>query len=158
VIWPASVPFTCVPCVELVEITKLIDEHAPLLLHISAHAAFDGPWLSSDQGEPLAVSWPAIRKAVTRANARPALAVLNVCDSTDAGALARDGVRFVITCNGTVGDDAARLFTRALYSSLIRRSIRSSFDDACAALASHYPQADDRYELQHSGSDMVLFS
>lgn len=153
-----SVPFDYAPCVELIEVTQLIDEHVPRLLHLSAHTPFDGPLLSN-QEEPLAVSWPAIRKAVIRANVRPMLAVFNSCDSTDAAALARDGVRFIVTCNGTVGDDAGCLFTRAFYSSIIRRSIRNSFDDACAILVSRYPQTDDMYELwPHSGTDIMLFS
>ncbi|MGH8885711.1 MAG: helix-turn-helix domain-containing protein [Egibacteraceae bacterium] len=156
--WPAFVPFDYAPFVELVEITQLIEEHVPRLLHVSAHAAFDGPWLS-DQSEPLAVSWPAVRDAITRAGVRPTLAVFNVCDSTDAALLLEEGVSFTITCSGTVGDDAARLFTRSLSSRLIRRSVRSSFKDACATLLSHYPETDHMYELHaRSGTDTMLFS
>ncbi|MGH8897338.1 MAG: hypothetical protein ACRDZ4_10035 [Egibacteraceae bacterium] len=103
--------------------------------------------------------WPALHEAVTRAKVRPVLAVFNVCDSTDAATLTSDGVAFVVTCARQVDDDAARLFAGEFSRGLMRRSVRDSFEGACATLRNRHPETDKMYELHaRSGQDTLLFS
>ncbi|MGH8906814.1 MAG: hypothetical protein ACRD0K_09940 [Egibacteraceae bacterium] len=80
--------------------------------------------------------------------------MFNVCDSVDAAALVSAGVASVVTCNGLVSDDVACLFTQSFYASLARRSVRQSFDDACATLAAHHPSIDHPYELHPAANTL----
>ena len=85
--------------------------------------------------------------------------MFNVCASSDAAALASDGVAFVITCAGQVDDDAARLFAGELCSGLMRLPVRDSFEAACATVHNRHPETDKMYQLHAPpGQDALLFS
>jgi hypothetical protein len=131
--------------VEITEFRQQLDTVRPAVLHLAAHTAFGAIHLSLD-GDPVALLPDDVHAAIRAATWRPALVVLNCCDSdrlarslaVPAGGSAPAAA--VIGWRGTVYEDQAPVFARVLYRSLAgAASLGALFDDAYLTVTATWP-------------------
>jgi hypothetical protein len=126
-------------CVELGQIAALLAKHRPAVLHLAAHATFGGVVLALDS-EPLVCPAAAVVEAVMQAGHRPALVVLNICDSFwDAQSLLASGVSAVAWA-GKLEDRHAQVLSAQLYGGLAGGAdLAGSFDRASITIRAVWP-------------------
>ncbi|HET8681287.1 MAG TPA: CHAT domain-containing protein [Micromonosporaceae bacterium] len=129
-----------VACVALSEIAQHLARVRPLALHVAAHNAFGGIYLSLD-GAALSVAHTAFLDAVRRSHPPPRLVVLNTCHSARlARALVDDGIESSLGWPSEVNDDQARLFAAQLYQALGNGvPVADGCADASATVAQRWP-------------------
>lgn len=139
----ARIRLQCVPqltviecaCVQLAEIAQLLDGHRPAVLHLSAHSDYGSVFLSV-RDEPVPVLHSHLATAITRANHRPPVVVLNFCDSIMVSRTLNSAGCSTICWSGAVNDTQCREFNDVLYRSLLRGGpLGASFDDAKITIA-----------------------
>jgi hypothetical protein len=133
---PAYVDVRERACIELSELSYELDTLRPTVLHIAAHSAFGGLFLSLN-GSARCVEYDAFTAIIER-SFRPRLIVLCACGSHEPSRSLTKLVGALITWPTTIDDDLCQLFAGQLYRSLAhRRTITAAHADACAALDSH---------------------
>lgn len=136
------------PALRIPDVTRLIDEQRPAVLHVAAHATIGGVHLVNDDGRET-VPWDMLIDEVLRARHRPALIVLNVCDSENhAAALLAGGIERVLVAEGALGDECACAFAAALYRSLRSAPLGKAFEEAAAAVRARWA---GQYRLEAPG-------
>ncbi|HET8661876.1 MAG TPA: CHAT domain-containing protein [Micromonosporaceae bacterium] len=124
-------------CIALGELALHLNRIRPLVLHLAAHNAFGGIYLSLD-GAACSVAHTAILDALGRAHTPPRLVVLTVCHSAQlARALVADGIESSLGWPSEVNDDQARLFAAQLYQAL---GSGAPVTDGCAVASSTVAQ------------------
>lgn len=103
-------------CIELGELSRELDNLRPSVLHLAAHSAFSGLFLSLD-GNAWSVGYDAFA-AIIEQSFRPKLVVLNICDSHDLSRTLRGLVNALITWPGQTDDGRCRTFAGQLYKAL----------------------------------------
>ncbi len=101
--------------------TDLIDElnrHRPTILHLAGHGGPTGIALEDEAGNAADVSTDQLVRLVASSHPDLRLVVLNTCESSNQAAPAVAQIDAAIGMTREIGDDAARLFSAQLYSSL----------------------------------------
>jgi hypothetical protein len=132
--------------VEIAEISPGLGAHRPAMLHIAAHSDMGCVFLCLD-GAASAVEHFHLHRAMRDAPARPALVVLNFCDSQHLAhalvvpdALRSRTLDAAIGWRGTVTDEQARIFATQLYARLSRGdNAQASFDLADLTVTTTWP-------------------
>jgi hypothetical protein len=131
--------------VEITELRQQLDTARPAVLHLAAHAAFGTIHLSLD-GDPVALLPDDVHLAIRAATWRPALVVLNCCDSDRlARSLAAhtggpSSIAAAVGWRGTVDEEQALVFARELYRRLAgAASLGAVFDDAHLTITATWP-------------------
>jgi hypothetical protein len=133
---PAYVDVRERACIELTELSYELDTLRPTVLHIAAHSAFGGLFLSLN-GSARCVGYEAFAATIER-SFRPRLIVLCACGAYEPSRSLTKLIGALITWPAIINDDLSELFAGQLYWSLARRrTIATAHADACAALGSH---------------------
>ncbi len=133
---PAYVDVRERACIELAELSYELDTLRPTVLHIAAHSAFGGLFLSLN-GSARCVGYEAFAATIERSS-RPRLIVLCACGSHEPSRSLTKLVGALIAWPAIIDDDLSELFASQLYRSLARgQTIATAHADACAALDSH---------------------
>jgi hypothetical protein len=101
--------------------TDLIDElnrYKPTILHLAGHGGPTGIALEDDTGNAVDVTSDQLSRLVASSHPDLRLVVLNTCESSHQAAPIVANVDAAIGMTREIGDDAARLFSAQLYSSL----------------------------------------
>jgi hypothetical protein len=117
------------------EITHVLDEHEPAVLHLAAHS-HHGEVFLTENGTPVGIVHSLVATSITRAQHLPALVILNFCGSIAIDrSLSADGC-ITVAWPGTVDDQQCRAFNHVLYGRLADgRTIGTAFDDATITMA-----------------------
>lgn len=131
------------------DILQAINELSPTIVHFSGHGSDqDELVLQDDRGQPKRISKQAIVQTISVASESVRLVVFNTCFSFNQ---AQEAVKYVdaaIGMNTTIGDNAARIFSSQLYSSIgFGRSIITAFNQAKAALMMEIPDEAETPQL-----------
>jgi hypothetical protein len=113
---PAYVDVRERACIELAELSYELDTLRPTVLHIAAHSAFGGLFLSLN-GSARCVGYEAVAAIIER-SFRPRLIVLCACGSHKPSRSLTKLVGALITWPALIDDDLCRLFAGQLYLSL----------------------------------------
>lgn len=113
----------------------------PDIVHFSGHGTDDGLiMLENDQGDMLPVSPKAMADAISTAEGTVRLLVFNACFTEAQAEEVVNYVEAAIGMSAPIDDQAAILFSSALYSAIgFGRSLQIAFDQAKAALHFQYP-------------------
>lgn len=101
--------------------TDLIDEmnrHHPTIIHLAGHGGPTGIALEDGNGNAVDVDTAQLSRLVSLAGDMLRLVVLNTCDSANQARPIVEHVDSAIGMTRSIGDDAARVFSAQLYSSL----------------------------------------
>jgi hypothetical protein len=102
-------------------VTDLIDElnrTRPTILHIAGHGGATGIVLEDEHGMAAAISTDQLSRLIATADNSLRLVVMNTCESANQAQPMVKTVDAAIGMTKAVGDDAARIFSAQLYSSL----------------------------------------
>jgi len=125
--------------VKVNDITRLLLQHEPRVVHFAGHGTQGGALIFEDEhGTPSAVSAEALGKAFTAVSGRTECVTLNACYSAvNADALA-DSVRCVVGMTSRVDDESSRRFSGGFYRGLaFGQDYRTAFELGCAEIGLH---------------------
>ncbi|MDC0721328.1 CHAT domain-containing protein [Nannocystis bainbridge] len=122
----------------------LITDHNPVLLHFAGHGGSDGTMLVvGAEGSTTRLRYDALARLLGALRQPPRCVVLNACFSGLATAVLTERVDAVVGMRERISDEAARIFSRALYRAIGKgKDLQESFGIARAALGSLDPRED----------------
>ncbi|HKX33170.1 MAG TPA: CHAT domain-containing protein [Blastocatellia bacterium] len=124
------------------EIIRLLNEHAPDIVHFSGHGSPTGELLLVHRsGErPHLVSALTLKKIFGSAKGKVRMVVFNACYSIQVAAILAEVVEVAVGTNKTIGDGPAIAFAAAFYSGLgYGHSVQQAFEQGEAALCLEDP-------------------
>lgn len=118
------------------DLLQALNELRPDALHFSGHGDPGGAITFVDStGNPKPVSPRALTAAIRSAGESVRLVVINACYSVQQASAVIEVAPCAIGMNSAIGDEAAIIFSAALYRALaFGHSVRRAFDQAIAAL------------------------
>lgn len=118
------------------DLIDAINEEQPQILHFSGHGSSSNETIFQDRaGGATAVPLSAIAAAIATVSDVVRLVVLNNCYSANVAESIVEEIEAAVGISDSISDDAARLFSRQLYSSLGYGShLEKAFAQATAAL------------------------
>jgi hypothetical protein len=106
------------PALRPKDIIDALNRESPTILHVSGHGGPSGVAMEDDNGYAVDVSTDQIVRLVSVAGPNLRLVVFNCCESSFQAKPAIAHVDLAIGMTDSIGDEAARLFSEQLYSSL----------------------------------------
>jgi hypothetical protein len=113
------------------DIIDAMNRTSPTILHISGHGDAAGVVMEDDDGRSVHIPTDHVVRLVETAGPKLRLVVFNCCESSAQAQPAVDHVDIAIGMTDAIGDDAARAFSKQLYSSLAEGvSVKRAFEQA----------------------------
>ena len=129
------------PDTDLLEFTKSLRLHAPLIVHFAGHGDVDGSLLMRDENQKKYNMRPeGVAKLVLLEKATVRLVVLNACYSSALADLLVAEIDCVVGMSAAVSDVAAILFSQTFYGTLFDGdTVARAFSAGEAAVRARYP-------------------
>lgn len=131
------------------DILQALNEHKPHIVHFSGHGSPSGEIvLETAEGTPKPVSKEAITSTMKTMSDNIRLIVFNSCFSSGQAEAVTQYVDAAIGMKDAISDEAAKIFSAQLYSSIgFGHSLQKAFDQAISALLLEGIPEDDTPEL-----------
>lgn len=137
------------------DLLQALNEHRPHVVHFSGHGGTEEILLCDRDGNAQPVSRRALEALFQTIKDNIQVVVLNACYSQAQAEAITQHVPFAIGMKSAVGDDAAMVFSAALYRAIgFGRSVKEAFDQGVTALLLEgIPEEDVPQLLSRKGAD-----
>lgn len=130
------------------DLQQALNELQPHIIHFSGHGDQDEILFQNADGSTKPVTKGAIAATLSTTADNVRVVIFNSCFSADQAQAVTKHVDVAIGMNGSIGDDAARIFAGQFYSAIgFGRSVRNAFDQAVNELRLHGIPEDDIPEI-----------
>jgi len=144
-----SINFISCWAIRTIDVLQSLNEHNPSIVHFSGHGSANDEIVFQDsKGNAKFITKEAIVQAMMASSEGIRLVFFNTCYSHNQAEAVTEHVEAAIGMKTSIGDEAARIFSSQLYSSIgFGFSVKKAFEQAKALLMMENIDEDDTPEL-----------